>query len=65
MERLWRFIAQRTLLGGRYTDEIEKCIQLDVFSRKLATELQRRRLYPFRIRNGEIVITVRQVESLT
>jgi len=26
VERLWRFIAQRTLLGGRYTGKVEKCI---------------------------------------
>ena len=26
VERLRRFIAQRTLLGGRYTGNVEKCI---------------------------------------
>jgi len=26
VERLWHFIAQRTLLGGRYTGKVEKCI---------------------------------------
>jgi len=26
VERLWRFIAQQTLLCGRYTGNIEKCI---------------------------------------
>ena len=45
VERLWRVIAQRTLLGGRYTGNVEKCIQLHVFSRKLATELQRTRYF--------------------
>jgi len=55
VERLWHFIAQRTLLGGRYTGKVEKCSlslcqhllllilqeKLHVFSRKFATELQR------------------------
>jgi len=26
VEKLWHFIAQRTLLGGRYTGKAEKCI---------------------------------------
>ena len=40
VNRLKRFIAQRTLLGGRYTDKVEKCYNFMFFNRKLKMELQ-------------------------
>ena len=40
MDRLWRLIAQRTLLSGRCTGNVEKCCNLMFFSHKLEVELQ-------------------------
>ena len=46
VKSLWRFMAQRTHLGGRYTGKVEKKVyNFMFFSRKLATELQRTRYF--------------------